>query len=243
MLAAGAYVNAVERLQWLAALAAMPEAREAMLRVAIALAERTNASTGGCHPSVASIARETQIEARSVNRAIRALEACGALTVIRTGGGAQSSTNRYRLLPLTSESPLTHESPLPLTHESRTPDSRVPRPLTRGSDKQGIEQGKNRERCATAERGSRLTLEALPQEWEQWTREHRPDLDPAETFDRFRDFWAAKPGKDGRKTDWLATWRNWCRRETAPVNGRHPRLGPAAPEPAGAAYRIFAFED
>lgn len=29
----------------------------------------------------------------------------------------------------------------------------------------------------------------------------------------FRDYWIAQPGAKGRKTDWSATWRNWCRRE------------------------------
>lgn len=29
--------------------------------------------------------------------------------------------------------------------------------------------------------------------------------------DKFRDFWCAKPGAGGRKSDWSATWRNWCR--------------------------------
>lgn len=30
---------------------------------------------------------------------------------------------------------------------------------------------------------------------------------------RFVDYWRGKPGKDGRKTDWPATWRNWLRRD------------------------------
>lgn len=30
--------------------------------------------------------------------------------------------------------------------------------------------------------------------------------------DKFRDYWIAKPGKDGVKVDWRATWRNWVRR-------------------------------
>ena len=29
----------------------------------------------------------------------------------------------------------------------------------------------------------------------------------------FRDYWIAKSGAGGRKFDWAATWRNWCRRE------------------------------
>lgn len=36
--------------------------------------------------------------------------------------------------------------------------------------------------------------------------------------ERFCDYWRAKPGKDGRKTDWPATWRNWLRRDF----DRHP---------------------
>lgn len=29
---------------------------------------------------------------------------------------------------------------------------------------------------------------------------------------KFRDYWAAKAGRDGAKLDWPATWRNWIRR-------------------------------
>lgn len=61
-------------------------------------------------------------------------------------------------------------------------------------------------------RGSRLPSDwKLPPEWGAWCEENRPDLDPQQTADGFRDFWVGKAGKDGRKADWLATWRNWCR--------------------------------
>ena len=43
--------------------------------------------------------------------------------------------------------------------------------------------------------------------------------------ERFRDFWSAKPGKDGIKLDWPATWRNW-------VRGAADRLG-TVPSPSG----------
>lgn len=36
---------------------------------------------------------------------------------------------------------------------------------------------------------------------------------PESLVDVFRDYWLSKPGKDGVKLDWSATWRNWCRRE------------------------------
>jgi hypothetical protein len=38
------------------------------------------------------------------------------------------------------------------------------------------------------------------------------DQDLDREADRFRDFWLGKPGKDGTKADWPATWRNWIRR-------------------------------
>ena len=63
-----------------------------------------------------------------------------------------------------------------------------------------------------AGQGTRLTESwELPDDWKAWCTENRPDLDPVSVADGFRDFWIAKPGKDGRKADWKATWRNWCR--------------------------------
>lgn len=61
-------------------------------------------------------------------------------------------------------------------------------------------------------KGSRLPRDwMLPDDWREWAERERPDLDPASVADGFRDFWISKPGKEGRKTDWQATWRNWIR--------------------------------
>lgn len=84
------------------------------------------------------------------------------------------------------------------------------------------EQNRTEQRAASpeappaAERASRLKIEALPDDWAAFCKHDRPDLDVERTWQRFRDFWIAKPGKDGRKLDWLATWRNWVRNEKAP---------------------------
>ena len=62
--------------------------------------------------------------------------------------------------------------------------------------------------------GTRLDPDwELPAPWCHWARQERPDLDITAVADRFRDHWLSKPGKDGRKADWEATWRNWIRRE------------------------------
>ena len=66
----------------------------------------------------------------------------------------------------------------------------------------------------------------MPEDWRQYCREKRADLDPDAVAEDFRDYWVAKPGKDGRKADWHATWCSWVRKEkTRPaassLNGAH----------------------
>lgn len=72
--------------------------------------------------------------------------------------------------------------------------------------------------AADAARGSRLDADwTLPEDWKAWCVRERPDLNPDSVAEQFRDFWVAKPGKDGRKADWQATWRNWVRAQRAAV--------------------------
>ena len=52
-----------------------------------------------------------------------------------------------------------------------------------------------------------------------WVRENTPDVGRAAT-DAFIDYWKAQPGQRGRRTDWLATWRNWMRREQIDIERR-----------------------
>lgn len=87
-------------------------------------------------------------------------------------------------------------------------------------------------------RASRLPADwTLPDEWRDWARQERPDLDPKMTAEKFADYWHAKPGQAGRKLDWHATWRNWVREEkaTRPASGQRQ---PGA-KYAGAAAAIF----
>lgn len=45
-----------------------------------------------------------------------------------------------------------------------------------------------------------------------WAREKAPLCGP-EDHEAFCDYWRSVPGAKGRKRDWVATWRNWMRRE------------------------------
>ena len=65
--------------------------------------------------------------------------------------------------------------------------------------------------------GKRLATDfQFPLEWEQFCQQTRPELNPARTFDQFKDYWIAQAGQKGVKLDWSATWRNWVRSTNAP---------------------------
>ena len=76
---------------------------------------------------------------------------------------------------------------------------------------------KSKSKAERSPEGSRLTLDSLPDEWALFCKAERPELDPLAVWAGFRDHWLAKAGKDARKANWFAAWRNWVRREK--VNG------------------------
>ena len=100
----------------------------------------------------------------------------------------------------------------------------VSRNVTLDKDKEEIKAiGKTRQR------GSRMPADWTPDYVGiQFCKTERPDLDPAKTADRFRDYWIAQPGAKGVKLDWTATWRNWVRNESAPAKQQQPQKNQVA---------------
>ena len=81
--------------------------------------------------------------------------------------------------------------------------------------------------------GTRLPDDFHPSpEMFEWFRENCPHVDGKTEHAKFCDYWRAKPGKDGRKLDWVATWRNWMR--TAEERYK-PRTRGTPSEPGSAA--------
>ncbi len=78
-------------------------------------------------------------------------------------------------------------------------------------------------------RGTRLPLVMqLPDDWlsfaQQTRKWERPTVEIE--FQTFLDYWHAQPGSKGVKLDWLATWRNWCRRSHTPDGSWAPSTLP-----------------
>jgi len=65
--------------------------------------------------------------------------------------------------------------------------------------------------------GKRLANDlVLSDEWKDFCVNERPELNPVQTFEKFKDYWIAQAGQKGVKLDWFATWRNWVRNTNAP---------------------------
>lgn len=115
-------------------------------------------------------------------------------------------------------------------------ESTVFGPVTRNKNKE-IEQGSICAAPATtdvkekhfSERGSRLTLTELPNDWKAFADKEDSELDPYRLFDNFHDYWTGLSGSRAIKKDWSATWRNFVRSfKNSPDWKRRPMLKPEA---------------
>lgn len=77
------------------------------------------------------------------------------------------------------------------------------------------QEEEKKEQARSPKNGSRLPDDFPTSDLITWARAERADVDPKTEVAKFRDYWLGKPGKDGRKADWPATWRNWIRNARA----------------------------
>lgn len=107
-----------------------------------------------------------------------------------------------------------------LKQKVKQTDNREPPPSSSSSSSNNEDTAPS----AKSPRGTALPKDwELPDDWRTWAEGARPDVDVLTVADSFRDYWVAKPGKDGRKADWLATWRNWVRNQRSSGNSARPQ--------------------
>lgn len=66
-------------------------------------------------------------------------------------------------------------------------------------------------------RGTRIGIDfEVPLDWINWAIKERgwQASDAKQEALSFVDYWAGLSGSNGVKSDWQATWRNWCRRSS-----------------------------
>lgn len=86
------------------------------------------------------------------------------------------------------------------------------------------------------DKGSRLSITELPDDWKAFAEQEEPDLDPQRLFENFRDYWNGLSGAKAIKKDWKGTWRNFVRSfhnaedwKRRPMLKRAPTHSPSRP--------------
>jgi uncharacterized protein YdaU (DUF1376 family) len=119
------------------------------------------------------------------------LEKAGALRAKRAAAGAKGGA---------AKSMKTQETPV--ANATAQPKQIIPDQIDRKEEPNG----------SSKKRGCRLPVSFEPDLG--WAIDAGLSASQAQTeASQFRDYWTAKPGKDGTKLDWPATWRQWVRNQ------------------------------
>ena len=174
---------------------------------------------GHAYPAVGTLATKCRMKLRNAQAIIAALRRSGELEVRENEG--PKGTNRYRIAlvdhgvqrtaGVQNTAGVQSTARRGAVHCAKPLQPTAPEPSV---NRQEPERGVRAARAPAADRGTRLAADwSLPAEWRAWAVAQRPDLEVDDTAARFSDHWRAQPGAKGRKSDWLATWRNWVRNE------------------------------
>jgi hypothetical protein len=202
----------------------------------LAIADIANDRTGKLWASQAYIAKHGHVSPRTVREAVGLLTGLGLIETESREGAADVIWLNYTPTTIfeggrepdeeiTAKTIRTRRKPRQEAPGAAAPGAGAP---ARGADKpKSRTQEENHEEAGASSlaRGTRL-----PEGWEPdpniATVIGLSDAEAKDQLERFRDYWAAKPGKEGRKSDWTATWRNWCR--NALERRSHGRGSPAS---------------
>lgn len=222
----------------------------AEFRTLIALWLFADADSFTAYPSVSAISKLLGKSQRAVSRDIAGLEKAGVLKPGRRGGKNTGTTVRKLLAPSVPDSQhehVDHDQGVHMNmlitdqdvhpqhdqgvHVTPDQDVHVNRSMNRSMNRSGSGVA-NADAPAPVEnpkqpkRGTRLPDHfKLDQATIDWTtKQPNPHkINPNTEYEKFRDYWRAKPGKAGIKLDWDATWRNWWRKalEYAQRDNKH----------------------
>jgi hypothetical protein len=119
---------------------------------------------------------------------------------------------------------------------SRTGNSLPAQALWETTDQLSADVKKIEKPKKTVDRGSRLSITELPDDWKAFAEQEEPDLDPKRLFENFKDYWNGLSGAKAIKKDWKGTWRNFVRSfhnaedwKRRPMLKRAPTHSPSRP--------------
>ena len=191
-----------------------------------------------CFPSRDEISKRSGVHVANVSAATTVLEHLGWLT--KAGKGGFSKANRYSIhIPetLAQQATVAESASSTVAQQARGKEQTIEQTsVGRARPVTGKAVTANTGKKSSAAKGSRLPADwQLPKAWGEWALQEAPTWAPEQVrkvAERFREYWIAKPGREGFKADWLATWRNWVRREAERTSAAPVRAQPSgAPDP------------
>lgn len=211
--------------------------------VLVSLADWISPQNDWAEVSIRRLAEETEISARSVQRHIQTLVDRGFIEKAERYNAERNGArgwNAYRLvgfaeLPLSWADPPRQSVTTPTTicrdpHDTPVVgphDTAVSQPKPTQYHPQKGDKPPSSGRAAGSRLADAFEPKPLPPEIAAEVQAMPPGWLERE-LSRFRDFWTAKPGAAGRKSDWDATWRNWIRKAIDDAGGRHGRAAAGA---------------
>ena len=195
--------------------------------VLMMLANRVNADTGRCDPSIQRLAIDCGMSKDSVRRALVELAKRDLIEVLRRSREGVQLPNHYRVLAGPEDGIGIGSDP----EEAEGGDASLRGVVAHSEGGEAhSEGGSSTQRGGVVavcdpnqrdkpvrepekRRATRLPADwTLPDEWRDWAISlgHSKQTVSLEA-EKFRDYWCAKSGKDATKLNWLMTWRNWMR--------------------------------
>lgn len=223
----------------------------AEFRLLVALWNYSDTDSLTAYPSIGMLVKASGFTRRAVLRYLASLQEKGYIETVKNGGPNTGSTIRKLVTP--NHEVVAMSATTVVATSDTSGDERhhgdddhyvVAMSTTRGSgDERHPNNQENNQRIINSgvananapapvenpkqpKRGTRLPDHfKLDQATIDWTtKQPNPHkLNPNTEYEKFRDYWKAKPGKAGIKLDWNATWRNWWRKalEYAQQDNKH----------------------
>ncbi|OWZ94546.1 hypothetical protein B9J07_08875 [Sinorhizobium sp. LM21] len=148
--------------------------------------------------------------------AVRAAEAGHVSEIERRRAGDRERQQRRRARVTSRDVTVTADGALSDKESSPTPpkETNSPDPNPGGDADRPVPAAAVPDAAGSRRNGSGRAMR-LPEDFEpDWGFAAGLGFGRAEAgveFDKFRDYWRAKSGRDATKLDWAATWRNWMR--------------------------------
>lgn len=181
--------------------------------VLIAIADEANDDGRNAYPGIDRIATKSRVPKRTVLRCLERLEEAGALIVNRPEVRGRGHFNTYVVLMEKGDTVTPIPEPEKVRNGATEGDKRcgtvqnhaqtVLDPLTpsaKALDPSSPSQA----------RGARIPDDFAPDAaMRAWAQAKVPNVNLARETEKFCNYWRAKGGREARKLDWPATWRNW----------------------------------